>query len=576
MDYRLTKLKSTGIMLIAVTLVNLLCSKPLAADKQFSIDYDITYDVQENGDTKVTQNVSITNQKNDVVPTTYTFTTKNMDISDTRATVNGKDAEVKKEAKTDETTITVPITSYSIGEGRQNSISLSYTTPNIAGQIGNIWNIYIPKINIPDTTIIYNVKLSVPRNFGPKIYLSPTPTIEKLEEGKSNFYFTKESFYDKGITGSFGTHQLLNFKIRYQLKNSSILSSLYEIALPPDIKGFQQVKYGQINPKPAKISTDKDGNVIAYFRIGPKKEMEIILTGSARTSGRQINPEFGGKFSEISPNLIKSYTQKEKYWETDSSVVKEISKQLKDPNLNVTKNARKAYDYVTENLNYNFNAIKQENVERKGAQIALNDSGPWTCMEFTDALIAILRSMGIPAREINGYAFTNDENKRPVSINLKGGDLLHAWVEYYDPAFGWTQVDPTWGKTSGTDYFTKLDTNRFAFVIKGADSEYPFPAGSYRTNDADRLVEVDYAQDSSDNAFEERIKTDKKFNFNLLQIIKGNKRIEIENVGGVFIHNLGTKREALAPGEKKIIYVSKDADRIEYTDFNDNKRFTYL
>jgi len=50
-------------------------------------------------------------------------------------------------------------------------------------------------------------------------------------------------------------------------------------------------------------------------------------------------------------------------------------------------------------------------------------------MEFTDLFIALSRAAGIPAREINGFAYTDDIRLRPLDLVT---DMLHAWPEYYD------------------------------------------------------------------------------------------------------------------------------------------------
>jgi len=540
-------------------------------ESQFSVDYSIEYNVNEAGETLVNQSATITNLKNDSIPTTYTFAARQLKIYDVSAETNGNESKTKVEEKNDETLISITIENYAIGEGRQNKINLKYKTKSIANKTGNIWNIYIPKIQIPDSTTQYNVKLSIPASFGPEIYLSPTPVIEKQEGVNNTFYFTKETFNTTGISAAFGQFQPLNFRLKYQLKNTTILPSLKEIALPMDIKNMQNVSYQNINPKPLKIKTDKDGNFIALYILSPKKSVEIEVTGTAKLFGRQINPDFGRSFSDIPKDLIRKYTKEQKYWEVESPYVQKLSQQLKDDKLNIIKNAQKIYQFITQNLTYNFNALDLGLVERKGAEAALVQKGSWTCMEFTDLFIATSRAMGIPAREINGYAFTSEGNNKPLSINLKGGGMLHSWAEFYDPYYGWIQVDPTWGTTSGIDYFSKLDTNHFSFVIKGLSSEYPFPAGAYRYSDNEKLIETALSQSVPEDSFIPKIAVKRVINLNLIEIIKGNRKYKVTNVGGVFVYNLQGKILPLGIGRSVTIYIHKDVNELKFENLNEIK-----
>ena len=118
-------------------------------------------------------------------------------------------------------------------------------------------------------------------------------------------------------------------------------------------------------------------------------------------------------------------------------------------------------------------------MERLGALKSLQTPEAAICMEFTDLFIATARANGIPAREINGFAYTENPEIQPLSLV---NDVLHAWPEYYDSQKGaWIPVDPTWGSTTGgVDYFSKLDLRHFTFVIHGTSSTKPYPAGSYK------------------------------------------------------------------------------------------------
>lgn len=176
--------------------------------------------------------------------------------------------------------------------------------------------------------------------------------------------------------------------------------------------------------------------------------------------------------------------------------------------------------------------------------------------------------MGIPARELNGYAITNEENLRPLSINLAKGDLLHSWPEFYDPTLGWIQVDPTWGNTSGIDYFTKLDTSHFAFVIKGINSEYPVPAGAYRTDQEKDLIEVEFSQAENEIDFTQSTTLKKKFNWNLIKLLRGYRKYKLVNTGATIVYDLDGN--PILPGNFQTIYLHKDTTKYSYKDFNGN------
>ena len=541
----------------------------MAQGEQFLIDYDINYKIGENGVTSITHQAIITNLQNDVIPTVYTFAAKQIKIYEVTSTTNDKKVEAKIEQKEDENLVSVTLENYAIGEGRQNTISLNYKTDDIASRSGKIWNIYIPKIEIPETTTLYNVRLSIPKSFGRKIYLSPTPVIEKDEGDNKIYYFTKETFKSTGIIAAFGDYQPVNFKLKYQIKNNSILPSIKEVAFPPDVKEYQNVSFKEITPSPYKIKLDGDGNTIATYILGPLKEMEIELKGTARLYGKQINPDFGRGLSGIPEDLIKKYTKEQTYWEVNSPAIKEVSKELKDETLNVTKNAQKIYNFINNNISYDFDAVEKGLTERKGAEAAITKEGKWTCMEYSDLFITLTRSMGIPSREINGYAFTFDDSNNPISINLEGGDFLHSWAEFYDPFYGWIQVDPTWGTTSGIDYFTKLDTNHFAFVIKGLNSEQPYPAGTYRFSEKEKLIDVALSQSTQEEDFAPRMKFQKIFNFNPIEIIKGNIKVKAQNIGDVSAYNVGGA--TLPPKGIQNLFVNKEDKEINFEDMNGNK-----
>jgi transglutaminase-like putative cysteine protease len=64
------------------------------------------------------------------------------------------------------------------------------------------------------------------------------------------------------------------------------------------------------------------------------------------------------------------------------------------------------------------------------------------CQDFAHLQIGCLRSLGIAARYVSGYLFTQPPAGKP---RLVGADASHAWVSVYFPDFGWIDFDPTNG-----------------------------------------------------------------------------------------------------------------------------------
>lgn len=92
----------------------------------------------------------------------------------------------------------------------------------------------------------------------------------------------------------------------------------------------------------------------------------------------------------------------------------------------------------------------------------LFDSQMGYCDHFSTSMVVMLRSIGIPARWVKGFAPGNIELKsNGVQEYRVTNDNAHSWVEAYVPGTGWIEFEPTIG-FSGTvniDYDLELDTD---------------------------------------------------------------------------------------------------------------------
>lgn len=69
------------------------------------------------------------------------------------------------------------------------------------------------------------------------------------------------------------------------------------------------------------------------------------------------------------------------------------------------------------------------------------------CQDFAHAMVALCRSLNIPARYVSGYFFDSTRDHR-----LRGSEATHAWVEVFVEGYGWIGLDPTNNKVVDDTY----------------------------------------------------------------------------------------------------------------------------
>lgn len=482
--------------------------------EEFEVNYNTTYEVLTSGKTQVIQEVSLKNKLSNVYATQYSLIIKGGKIDNIQA--NDGEGPLKTEIKKvgQETIINLTFNQQVVGTGKTLNFTLRYDALDLAQKNGQIWEINIPKLGEKEEIDNYTLFLKVPKSFGQANFIKPPP-VESNSEGNYNiFRFTKNQIILAGVNAAFGQFQIFDFNLSYYLEKPNSHLGEIEIALPPDT-AFQKISYQQIEPLPVNVRVDNDGNWLAKYILNPKEKIIVKAKGKAKIFGQP--QEF---FPPPKKETLKNNLLPKKYWEADSPLIMQKAQELKTP--------RAIYDFVVKTLNYDFDKV-EENPKRLGALQALSYPQSAICMEFTDLFIALSRAAGIPAREINGFAYTTNEKLTPLSLNT---DVLHAWPEYYDEEKEvWMPVDPTWEKTTGgIDYFKRTDLNHFAFVIHGENSEFPLPVGSYKNSEIqEKNVQVTFGE------YEEEKPPELKVEFNLPEKIYWG----IKNKGEILIKNLG-------------------------------------
>ncbi|MEK7573803.1 MAG: transglutaminase-like domain-containing protein [Patescibacteria group bacterium] len=442
------------------------------AASDFSTNYNVRYQVSNNQNTHVQLSVSLSNKTDNYYASSYKIHVGFNDIRNVKAADGEGNILTGITKGSDDQIISVTFNQKIVGLNNKLNFTISFDTPEVARHLGKIWEINIPGLNSESDISDFNVQVLVPQSFGNPSFIKPN--VRPTANGNS-YSFSKDTLKSSGISMTFGNEQIYQLNLTYHLYNKNLFPVKTEIALPPDTN-YQKVQIENISPKPENVTIDKDGNWLAQYILSPSSKKDIIVNQKVKlglTPAPQIE----------SQATLSNYLKDKKYWESSNQIIKNKAKELKTP--------YDIYKFVSGYLTYDYSRVATEK-PRLGALKTFSSPASAVCLEFTDLFIAIARAAGIPAREVDGFAYTQNTKERPLSL-VK--DILHAWPQYYDKDRGtWVMVDPTWANTTGgLDYFNTLDFDHITFVIKGMESDYPVPAGGYKLPDGENLRDVNVA-----------------------------------------------------------------------------------
>lgn len=481
--------------------------KDALADDSITSAVKMQYSVGANGNTHVVTHFILTNTTPNLYVTSYTIklgfdTISNVSASDPSGPVI---PSVKSTQSGQE--ILIPFTTIAAGKGATLPFTLSFDTPNVASRNGSIWEVNIPGLQSQNNFTDFTVTLVVPDSFGKPTYVKPIDT--------NGLVFTKSQLERSGISLAFGQYQTYAYDVSYHLENKNVFPVRTDIALLPTTN-YQNVSLDSLTPKPDIVSLDTDGNWIATYTLLPSQKMTVVADGLVSVS---LTPQQ----SPLSQEDRKIFLKQQPYWQTNSQQVMQLAKDLKTPEA--------IYDYVVSHATYDFTRVK-DNQTRVGALGVLQNPSSAVCLEFTDLFVALARAAGIPAREVDGFGYTQNTAARPLSI---GTDVLHAWPEYYDDERqAWIMVDPTWGNTTGgVDYFHQLDFDHVAFVIKGVSSTTPIPAGGYKFVGQENIKDVAVTVTNQTITAQPSVTTDVNFPKTVLAGFATTLSLSLTNTGSV-------------------------------------------
>jgi len=147
---------------------------------------------------------------------------------------------------------------------------------------------------------------------------------------------------------------------------------------------------------------------------------------------------------------LKARTAGTEYSESIQRLYLQLPENL-DPRIpqlarKITATADNSYDksivlesYLRRNFGYTLNLSGKPGADPLAQFLFVTKAGH--CEYFASAMAVMLRTLGIPSREVNGF-LPGQFNDLAGDYIVRGSDA-HSWVEAYFPGSGWITFDPT-------------------------------------------------------------------------------------------------------------------------------------
>lgn len=282
----------------------------------------------------------------------------------------------------------------------------------------------------------------------------------------------------------------MRFDIRYRTLftyTDEVVESQNEVRACPAADDCQRLLDYRVTVHPsARVFSYLDywGTRVDSFGVRrPHRTLEVITEASVETTPRPL-PTAAPRLEALEwPDFVDAhveYLQHDDHTHPGDRAPTEARRQVDLAGPDVVGVVLSIHRFVGSHLRYETGSthigISVEEVLARGAGV---------CQDYAHVTVSMCRSLGIPARYVSGYLFTDDESV--------GGDAsadtvqvqTHAWIEAAIPGWGWLALDPTNGQLVGERH-VKIGHGRSYDDVQPHKGVFLGPAES----DVDPTVEI--------------------------------------------------------------------------------------
>jgi transglutaminase-like putative cysteine protease len=213
-----------------------------------------------------------------------------------------------------------------------------------------------------------------------------------------------------------------------------------ELRLTPVQSRWQQLTFFLLRILPStrvKRYTDFYGNVVNYFEVEePHRHLLIESTSAVTTFDRYGE----GEPAMVALDMLRGADQEERlqpFLQPGGPV--EVPPEIWRAAVDVRAEHSDVFGLAMGLMEYVYSSCRYvpgaTDVATTSTQFFRTRAG--VCQDFSHLMLALCRSVGIPARYVSGYVY---DAKRK---DIRGAHASHAWVEVWVPGAGWHGLDPT-------------------------------------------------------------------------------------------------------------------------------------
>lgn len=210
-----------------------------------------------------------------------------------------------------------------------------------------------------------------------------------------------------------------------------------------------------IDPHPERLVPRADyfGNSVNFFCVDEPHSRLVILAESLVEVHPRPVPPAGSTvaWEQVRPIVQEDLAVVQFVFDSSSIRANEDFAAYAAPSFPAKRPVFDALLDLCERIHSDFKYDPQSTHVDTPPETALKDRHG-VCQDYSQVMIACLRSQGLPARYVSGYIRSGKDRV--------GAEASHAWVAAFVPGWGWVEFDPTNRRVAGTGEHVTLAWGR--------------------------------------------------------------------------------------------------------------------